>query len=253
MARTQLAKRKTPRFKYSDVVVSDQKKCEDAIDRIFGYQRRMASDVVAIGCLLIDVKEKLEHGQFGAWIKHYLGWSQQTVSNMMRAGETFGKVPNFGDLTIDTSALYLLASMTCPDDLREEIITRASKGERITHATVREALDELRSDDDEPVAPPVSRQPPSVRNDETIVIGEDDNDDDDQDEEPAPSRYQPKPFVENDDAEETEQRVIEWSLAGFLVSTRRLVSEWRDRCPEEERSEMAQVLRDLAEQIENET
>ena len=248
MARTQLAKRKTPRFKYSDVVVSDQKKCEDAIDRIFGYQRRMASDVVAIGCLLIDVKEKLEHGQFGAWIKHYLGWSQQTISNMMRAGETFGKVPNFGDLTIDTSALYLLASMTCPDELREEIITRASKGERITHAIVREALDDLRSDEDEPVAPPVSRQPPPVRNDETIVIGDED---DDQDEEPAPSRYESKPFVENDDAEETERRVIEWSLAGFVVSARRLVSDWLGRCPGDERGQVAEVLHDIANQIEN--
>ena len=124
MARTQLAKRKTPRFKYSDVVVSDQKKCEDAIDRIFGYQRRMASDVVAIGCLLIDVKEKLEHGQFGAWIKHYLGWSQQTISNMMRAGETFGKVPNFGDLTIDTSALT-------GTSLAAEITTLNSKSQRV--------------------------------------------------------------------------------------------------------------------------
>ena len=248
MARTQLAKRKTPRFKYSDVAVSDQKECENALEQIFSYQRRMASDVVAIGCLLLDVKEKLEHGQFTAWIKHYFGWSQQTASNMMRAGEMFGKLPNFGDLTIDTSAVYLLASMTCPDDLREEILTRASKGERITHATVREAIDELRADDDEPVAPPMSRSAPSVRYDETIVIGDED---DDQDEEPAPSRYESKPFVDNDDAEQTERRVIEWSLAGFLVSTRRLVSEWRDRCPDEERSEMAQVLRDLADQIDN--
>ena len=94
----------------------------------------------------------------------------------------------------------------------------------------------------------MSRSAPSVRYDETIVIGDED---DDQDEEPAPSRYESKPFVDNDDAEQTERRVIEWSLAGFLVSTRRLVSEWRDRCPDEERSEMAQVLRDLADQIDN--
>jgi hypothetical protein len=208
VAKTRVAKGKAPRFRYSDVPAADLKKCEDAVERIHGYQRRMASDVVAIGCLLLDVKEKLEHGQFTAWIKHYFGWSQQTASNMMRAGAMFGKLSNFCDLTIETSAVYLLASMTCPDDLREDILAMASKGERITHATVREAIDELRRDDDA---------------------------DGEEQEEPA---------------QQTEAKLIKWSLASFAISARRLVVDWRDLCPDEERSEMAQVLRYLAEQIE---
>jgi hypothetical protein len=256
VAKTRIAKSKAPRFRYSDVPSADRNQCEEAVESILGYQRRMASDVVAIGCLLLDVKEKLEHGQFTAWIKHYFGWAQQTASNMMRAGETFGKVPNFGDLTIDTSAVYLLASMTCPDDLREEILDRASKGERITHATVREAIDELRrDDDDEPVAPPVSHPERRPRFDETIVIGDEEEEDTEQyedEEEPIqPSPRVSRPFVEDDLAEETAAAVIEWSLASFVVSVRRLISDWCDRCPEDERGQMSEVLRDLANQIDN--
>lgn len=134
-------------FDYGELPGSDIKRCESAAERITRSQRRMAADIIAIGKELLTVKEKLEHGQFGKWIKHYFGWSHQTANNMMQAADMFGKLQNFGNLTIDTSALYLLSSNKCPDETRDEIIERAEQGERITHAKVKEHLE---VDQDEP-------------------------------------------------------------------------------------------------------
>lgn len=231
MAKTAVAKRKKAQlnlFDYGDLASADVKQCEEAVERITGYQRRMASDVVYIGLLLEDVKDRLPHGQFGGWIKHYFGWSQQTASNMMRAAETFGKLPNFGDLTIDMSAVYLLASNKCPDELREEVLERAEKGERITHATVRDALDDLVDDDDEPddTDPPPDEEPESVDDEDVIAEAYDDADG---------GAY--------DD-------VVAWSLGEFVAAMHRAVGHWRSRCPADQLEEMAEVLRDMAEQIE---
>lgn len=223
MASTAVSKRKKEPgevpFDYGDLVPRDVAKCEQAVERITGYQRRMAADIVSIGKLLLEVKGRLEHGQFGAWLQHYFAWSQPTASRMMQAAETF-KSFNLNSLSIDQSALYLLSSNQCPDETREEIIERAEKGERITHASVKQALHELVGDDDD--------EPVRTR------------------------RAQAKPVVE-EEAEEPPCRLIpsdEFNIAEFLLAARKWLEPWRDRCPEEELAEMAQVLREIAEQIE---
>lgn len=127
-------------FNYGELSAPAVKQCEAAVERITKYQRRMAGDIVAIGNELLTAKSKLEHGQFGEWIRHYFGWSQPTASRMMQAAETF-KSLNLNNLTIDTSALYLLSSDKCPDETRDEFIERAERGERITHAAVKQELD----------------------------------------------------------------------------------------------------------------
>lgn len=77
-------------FDYGELKAADIKACESAVERISKFQRRIAGDIIAIGKELIAVKERLEHGQFGPWLKHHFGWSQPTASRMMQAAETFG-------------------------------------------------------------------------------------------------------------------------------------------------------------------
>lgn len=43
----------------------------------------------------------------------------------------------FTDLSIDTSALYVLASPSTPDLVRQEALKRAEQGEAISHAKVK--------------------------------------------------------------------------------------------------------------------
>jgi len=128
-------------FDYGELSAPAVKQCEAAVERITKYQRRMAGDIIAIGKELLAVKAKLEHGQFGEWIGFHFGWAWKTADRMMKAAETFGELDKLSNMTIDTSALYLLSSDKCPDETREEFIERAERGERITHAAVKQELD----------------------------------------------------------------------------------------------------------------
>lgn len=128
-------------FDYGDLSAPEVKRCESAVEKITKYQRRMAGDIVAIGSELLAVKDKLEHGQFGAWIGHHFGWSNDTAGRYMNVAKTFGHIPQFAEFKIDTSALHLLANDKCPDETRDEFIERAESGERITHAMVKQELD----------------------------------------------------------------------------------------------------------------
>ena len=107
-----------------------------------------AQNIIDIGSRLIEVKDALPHGDFGKWLGKEFGWKEQTARNMMNVARTF-KNPNFGDLKIAPSALYLLASPSTPEPIRQEFVEKAAKDEKVTHAEVKRALAPL----PEPPAP----------------------------------------------------------------------------------------------------
>ena len=232
-------------FDYGDAGAKEVKRCEAAIERIDAKQRRMANDIVAIGKELLAVKASLPHGLFGGWLAHHFGWSHKTACRMMEAAQTFGKIDNLSNLTIDQSALYLLASDQCDDDTRQELLERAEQGERITHEMVRRALEP------EP-------EPTEADNDSP----EEDDDSDDEDQAEAVSHGTcGLPVAEDYDEDEGVEIEIHqptgpssdldsWNLGRFILDSRRYVNRWLTVCPQEEREEMATVLRDLAAQVE---
>jgi hypothetical protein len=88
--------------------------------------------IYAIGRVLINVKEHMRHGQFGAWLREEFTWSERQAEQLMRVGY-FGQTldsQSFTDLervetNIDVSALYALVSR--PERL-EEVIAKAKQG-----------------------------------------------------------------------------------------------------------------------------
>lgn len=95
--------------------------------------QRSAQDIWEIGQRLADVREQLKHGQFDAWLKAEFDWSRRTAYNFINVYETFGERANLAQVDIATSALYLLAAPSTPEDLREEYLLKAYDGEKITH------------------------------------------------------------------------------------------------------------------------
>lgn len=83
--------------------------------------KRTASDIIEIGQKLIEVKERLAHGQFGGWLESEFGWDQRTAQNFMRVGGQF-KNENFSHLDFAPSALYALAAPSTPEPTRQEAI-----------------------------------------------------------------------------------------------------------------------------------
>ncbi|MEM7712855.1 MAG: DUF3102 domain-containing protein [Cyanobacteria bacterium P01_A01_bin.68] len=123
--------------------------------------QRSAQDIWEIGQRLADVREQLKHGQFDAWLKVEFGWSRRTAYNFMNVYETFGERANLAQIDIATSALYLLAAPSTPQDLREEYLLKAYDGEKITHKELRSDIKqnkqkstppEVKQENDTPVA-----------------------------------------------------------------------------------------------------
>lgn len=101
--------------------------------------RRTAQDIVEIGLKLAEVKARLGHGFFYAWLHAEFEWSESAALKFMQVAERFKSV-NFTDLQVAPAALYLLAAPSAPESAREEALLRAEEGEPITHRVAREIV-----------------------------------------------------------------------------------------------------------------
>lgn len=99
--------------------------------------RHSIENILRIGHSLIQVKERLPHGQWLDWLAIEFQWTERTARNYMQTAEEF-KWEKISDLDIAASALYLLASPSTPDEAREEALARAQSGERITVSSAKE-------------------------------------------------------------------------------------------------------------------
>lgn len=99
--------------------------------------------ILQIGKQLLEAKELLEHGQFQAWVQDRCGIDPRIARRWMHVAAVF-KTDNLSVLPLGQSALYLLAAPSCPEDAREEAISRASEGEVIGYTKAKEIIESHR-------------------------------------------------------------------------------------------------------------
>jgi len=87
------------------------------------------------------VRSRLKHGQFETWLKAEFGWSRRTAYNFINVYETFAERANLAQIDIATSALYLLAAPSTPQNVRNEFMQRAKEGETVTHKSLRRVIE----------------------------------------------------------------------------------------------------------------
>ena len=131
-------------FDYSPLDTKIAEKARSAADRIRERLTKTLEDLIEVGSDLLAVKEALDHGQFGAWLRSEFGWAERTARNFMSVAERFGKSARVAELTIDPTAAYLLAAPSAPDEARQTAVERAEAGERVTTAVAKEILAETR-------------------------------------------------------------------------------------------------------------
>ncbi len=112
-----------------------------AAEEIKEAVRRTAAEIVYIGGKLVEVQEHLKGNGFQQWCNEEFGWSKSQAYNYINAYNRFGARPNFGQLDIATSAINLLAAPSTPDDVVEEIVSKAEAGEKITYSQAKQAID----------------------------------------------------------------------------------------------------------------
>ncbi|NLF78150.1 MAG: DUF3102 domain-containing protein [Chloroflexi bacterium] len=130
-------------FDYNALDVETRIVVQQRTSEIKTIAKRAAQDIIDIGTKLIEVKSRLEHGQFGQWLEAEFGWTQRTATNFMHVAAKFENFSNLGEIA--PSALYLLAAPSTPDDVREQMIERAAAGEVITHKITQQAVAELKA------------------------------------------------------------------------------------------------------------
>ncbi len=101
--------------------------------------RRSVQDIVEIGLRLQECKSILGHGAFLQWIEAECELGERMAQHFMNVADKF-KSENISDLKIAPSTLYLLASDSTPEEVRDKALEEARNGARVTQQVVREWL-----------------------------------------------------------------------------------------------------------------
>jgi hypothetical protein len=93
--------------------------CRKTADEIRQFDRDLMQGAFLIGKKLIEVKEKLDHGQFGAWLQRDVGYSSRTAQNYMNVARHLnGKSETVSLLPLKT--VYQIAAL--PASARVEVV-----------------------------------------------------------------------------------------------------------------------------------
>src|SRR6516165_6269865 len=124
---------------------------DQAASEIIGRGRQMVADIIAIGRKLVEVKKRVGHGRYEAFVRDRLGFSLSSALRFVRAYQMLESV-KLADLRtletvqIDCSALYLLSSPATPEPVRTAALEAAACGRQIRHAEVKERVAQARHD-----------------------------------------------------------------------------------------------------------
>jgi hypothetical protein len=99
--------------------------------------KQTAQGIIEIGQRLIEVKERLGYENFDSWVKGEFDWSRSTAYRFISVAES---CPTVGQLDFSPKALYLLAAPSTPESAREEALSLAESGEKISHAKAQEII-----------------------------------------------------------------------------------------------------------------
>src|SRR5262249_45505819 len=130
-------------FNYDLLEAKVAEKVRTSADRIRERVKKTVEDIIEVGNDLLAVKEALEHGQFGPWLRAEFGWSERTAQNFMSVAERF-KSAKIADWPIRPGAASFLAAPAVPDEARQVAVEKAEAGEEITVATAREIVAEAK-------------------------------------------------------------------------------------------------------------
>ncbi|MER9586529.1 DUF3102 domain-containing protein [Mesorhizobium sp. M0276] len=99
-----------------------------AADRIHKLFAGIDGSMFEIGEELVAIKAKLDHGEFGKWVKASLnGMTERTAQRYMSVVEKFsGKYDTVS--VLPTSVIQKLAAPSVPDVLRDEVIAEIDAG-----------------------------------------------------------------------------------------------------------------------------
>ncbi len=123
---------KTHEFDYAALDTETRNVVQQRSSEIKERLQYSAQAAWEIGQRLFEVRDRLGYGRFYSWLKVEFEWSPRTAYNYISIFESFRSCATFSQMEIATSALYLLASPSTPEEARKEALERAKLGETIS-------------------------------------------------------------------------------------------------------------------------
>lgn len=129
------------RYDYTTIDEAHRQAVQEAALAIQGRERRAAQDLIAIGQHLIEVKRRLEHGDFTDWLDVEFGYSDRTARSFMSVAREYGGKTEIASVLSGTM-LVLLSAPSTPTEARAAIEAEiAATGHTPTRAQVKRAID----------------------------------------------------------------------------------------------------------------
>ena len=94
---------------------------------------QLSENIISIGRMLIEVKGRLEHGQFMNWLNEKVSFSPSTANNFMRIARELPKTPSL----IGLPHTKVLALLDIPEDQREQFAQDIQADEKSTREIQR--------------------------------------------------------------------------------------------------------------------
>src|SRR6185437_9085999 len=126
----------------------------DRTSCILSLFQRSATDIIAIGRYLSEVRERLGHGYYLTWIAESMPFGETAAKKYRKIAEQLGdKIVEGIAGRFESGALYILAQPTTPPQARDLAIKLATQGHIINASAVRQILKQR----DDPEAHPKLR------------------------------------------------------------------------------------------------
>lgn len=137
------ARRQTPepdagRFNYKELPADLAGKMKEAAADIRRYTRDAFFEV---GKKLLEIKDRLDHGQFVNWVETECALSIRTAQRAMQVAE----LKSVNLTYLPARSLLLLAGRSTPSAIRDEIIQRIDAGDRPTATDIEREIQRARA------------------------------------------------------------------------------------------------------------
>lgn len=133
-------------FDYTKLDVETFEFLEQRTIKLFSLLKRTTSDIIQIGNILIEIKQKLPHGQFLPWLEATMPLHRQTASSFMNTAKLanmYGWTETSEILTFfDPSALGEIAKPSTSKQAREKAIAIAQKREFVNSTLAKQLKQE---------------------------------------------------------------------------------------------------------------
>jgi hypothetical protein len=116
-------------------------------EQIRELRRNTIHDIVTIGRILVEARERLTRGQWLPWLRLEFSWSRQSADNFIHAYELSrdAELPTISNLpNLDPTALYLIARKSTPPQARVEVLKQAMDG-HVSSAQARQIVSGFKS------------------------------------------------------------------------------------------------------------